>query len=74
MERLHALKPFDVSYSVLDLLKAVSAVGKSPAAEATSTTLIMGVAAPIPAMVEGVNSMCTLLILYVLHRPASLSN
>lgn len=63
MERLQALKPLVVSCSVLLLLKEVSAEGKSPAAEATSTTLMMGVAAPIPAMVEGVNSMCTLLIL-----------
>jgi hypothetical protein len=63
MDRLHALKPFDVSCSVLLLLKLARVAGKSPAAEATSTTLMMGDAAPMPAMVEGVNSMCTLLIL-----------
>jgi hypothetical protein len=56
-------KPLLDSYNVRDLLKLFRVAGKSPPAETTSTTEMMGVAEPTPAIVDGVYSKWTDLIL-----------
>jgi hypothetical protein len=45
-----------VIYSVLDLEKALSAWGKSPPADATSTIEMIGVWDPLAYIAVGVNS------------------